>query len=210
MSLTRPRCPQCLRAQRACICALAQPVPSDVQVLILQHPMEEREAKGTARLLHLCLGTSSRLVVGESFDPTALHALLHAPWQAGDAPRQAVLLYPATEGQTAPALEGSPLAPQQQRLIVIDGTWRKTSKMLHANPALQTLPRLPLNITAAGRYRIRKARWADQLSTLEACALALAQMQGWEEGALPLVTLERAFEGLLGLHEGLRVTQPIR
>ncbi len=203
MTSTRPRCPQCLRAQRACICTLAQPVASDVQVLILQHPMEEREAKGTARLLHLCLGASSRLVVGESFDPAALHALLHAPWQAGDTPRQAILLYPATEGQPVPALD-SPLAPQQHRLIVIDGTWRKTSKMLHANPGLQTLPRLPLNITTAGRYRIRKARRADQLSTLEASALALGQMQEWEDGDAPLVALERAFEGLLGLHEGLR------
>ena len=205
MTTARPRCPQCLRAQRACICALAQPVPSDVQVLILQHPMEVHEAKGTARLLHLCLGASSRLVVGESFDPAALHALLHAPWQAGDAPRQAVLLYPVTEGQIAPALEDRPLAPQQQRLVVIDGTWRKTSKMLHANPTLQTLPRLPLNMTTAGRYRIRKARRADQLSTLEACALALGQMQGWEDGAPPLVALERAFEGSLGLHERLRL-----
>ena len=186
------------------MCALVQPVHSDVQVLILQHPMEVHEAKGTAHLLHLCLGASSRLVVGESFDPAALHALLHAPWQADDAPRQAVLLYPATEGQAAPALDDCPLAPQQQRLVVIDGTWRKTSKMLHANPTLQTLPRLLLNITTTGRYRIRKARQADQLSTLEASAMALGQMQGWADGAAPLVALERAFEGLLGLHEGLR------
>lgn len=207
---TRPRCPQCLRALRGCICTLVQPVHSDVQVLILQHPLEVHEAKNTARLLHLCLGASSRMEVGEAFEPAQLHTLLHAPWHSGDAPRQPVLLYPATEGQAAPALAESGLAPQQQRLIVIDGTWRKTLKMLHANPALQPLPRLPLNITTAGRYRIRKARRADQLSTLEASALALAQMQGWEDGGQALVALEGAFEGLLGLIEKLRAAQTER
>ena len=178
-----------------------------MQVLILQHPLEVHEAKNTARLLHLCLGASSRMEVGEAFGPAQLHTLLHAPWHSGDAPRQPVLLYPEVQGQAAPTMASSPLAPQQQRLIVIDGTWRKTLKMLHANPALQTLPHLPLNITTAGRYRIRKARRADQLSTIEASALALAQMQRWEDGAQALVALERAFEGLLGLLEGLRTAQ---
>ena len=183
-----------------------QPVHSNVQVLILQHPLEVHEAKNTARLLHLCLGASSRIEVGEQFEPAQLHALLHAPWQAGDAPRHPVLLYPATEGQATPAMAESGLAPQQQRLIVIDGTWRKTLKMLHTNPALQTLPRLPLNVTTAGRYSIRKARRTDQLSTIEASALALAQMHVWQDGAQPLVALGVAFDGALALHENLRVT----
>ena len=215
----RLRCPQCLRALRGCICALVHPVHTDVQVLILQHPMEVHEAKGTARALHLCLGPQSRLEVGEKFDSARLADWLYAPWQPGDAPRQPVLLYPEspeppTQSPNSPSAVNAPdspanstainPAPTTLRLVVLDGTWRKSLKMLHANPALQTLPRLPLNVTAAGRYRIRKARRADQLSTLEASALALGPLQGWEEGAPSLVALERVFEGLLGLHEGLR------
>ena len=218
----RPRCPQCLRALRGCICALVHPVHSDVQVLILQHPMEVHETKGTARALHLCLGAQSRLEVGEAFDPSQLAHWLNEPWHSGDAPRQPVLLYPESpeppthspESPNPAKAPDSPAnstainpAPTALRLVVLDGTWRKSLKMLHANPALHTLPRLPLNVTAAGRYRIRKARRADQLSTLEASALALGQLQGWEEGASPLVALERVFDGLLGLHEGLRVMQ---
>jgi DTW domain. len=37
------------------------------EVLILQHPLEVHEAKGTARLLHLSL-PHSRMVTGERFD----------------------------------------------------------------------------------------------------------------------------------------------
>ena len=44
---TRARCPHCLRALRSCICALVQPVAHQVQLLILMHPDEVHEAKGT-------------------------------------------------------------------------------------------------------------------------------------------------------------------
>ena len=220
----RPRCPQCLRALRGCICALVHPVHTDVQVLILQHPMELHEAKGTARALHLCLGPQSRLEVGEAFDGAQLTDWLYAPWQPGDAPRQPVLLYPESPEPPSPSPNSpspakapdSPAnstaigpAPTALRLVVIDGTWRKSLKMLHANPALQSLPRLPLHVPAAGRYRIRKARRADQLSTLEASTLALGQLQWWGDGAAPLMALERVFDELLGLHERLLPMQPL-
>jgi DTW domain-containing protein YfiP len=42
-------------ALRTCVCALAQAVAHQVEVLILMHPMEVHEAKGTGHLLHLCL-----------------------------------------------------------------------------------------------------------------------------------------------------------
>ena len=62
----RPVCPRCQRPAAACICAAVRPVAHQVQVLILMHPLEQHQAKGTARLLHLCL-TGSRIVVGETF-----------------------------------------------------------------------------------------------------------------------------------------------
>jgi DTW domain-containing protein len=39
-SIRRPRCARCLRPQRTCLCALATPVASQVELLILQHPLE--------------------------------------------------------------------------------------------------------------------------------------------------------------------------
>lgn len=203
MTTTRLRCSQCLRAQSTCICALAQPVQSDVQVLILQHPMEVHEAKGTARLLHLCLGASSRIEVGEAFAPEQLHTLLHTPWKAGNATRQAVLLYPANDAtdaasiQTAPQVPSSGIAPQQLRLVVIDGTWRKSRKMLYANPLLQALPRLALDDVAPGQYQIRKAHRADQLSTMEAVAQALAQLERWAPDAPQATALQHSFNALI-------------
>jgi DTW domain-containing protein YfiP len=175
---------------------------------VLQHPEEVLQAKGTGRLLHLCL-PSSRLAEGEAFDSAQLQALLHAPWQPGDAPRQPVLLYPDTphgdqQGLARPAPWPQP-APGAEglRLVVLDATWRKSRKMLYLNPGLQALPRLGLQgELPASRYSaLRKAHAPGQLSTLEAAACALERLAPAGPSLQPL---RDAFDGLLSLHAQYR------
>jgi DTW domain-containing protein YfiP len=180
----RATCAACLRAQSACICHWVRPLSSRVDLLILQHPLEVRNAKNSARLLHLCL-PGSRLEVGEAFPD--LHALLHADG------RLPVLLYPETPGCTPP-VPGPVTPPERLRLVVLDATWRKSRKMLHVNPELQGLPRLALHDVPSSAYRIRKAHAPHQLSTLEAAALALAQMEGDADRYRPLL---QAFDGFV-------------
>ncbi len=174
----RPMCATCLRPAATCICHWAAPVAGAVEVLILQHPMEVANAKGSARLLHLCL-PGSRIEVGEQFDEAALRAML------GAGGRQPLLLYPDTPGDRSLGIAPPPpsdptLAPQQVQLVVLDATWRKSRKMLYLNPVLQALPRLSLRDTPPSHYLIRKAHAPDQLSTLEAACYALAQLEGEE------------------------------
>ncbi len=167
---------------------------------MLQHPLEVTQAKGSARLLCMSL-QHSRLVTGEAFDEAELNALLTAPW-AGTAssykPRQAVLLYPATLLCPAPSWPPEVARVSEDlrhlRLVVLDGTWRKSRKMLHLNPLLQTLPRLALSDLSPSNYRIRKAHLPDQLSTLEATCAALAQLEG---DARPFDPLLHAFDGFV-------------
>jgi DTW domain-containing protein YfiP len=166
----RSLCPRCTRPLSACICRWIAPVASGVELLILQHPMEASNAKGSARLLHLSVAKSV-IAQGEQFDPAQLHAMLHA------GARKPVLLYPATPGHASAALAADgPDDPAALRLVVLDGTWRKSRKMLHQNPLLLALPRLALTQLPPSRYLIRKAHAPDQLSTLEAACQALAQL----------------------------------
>ena len=180
---SRPFCHACKRPQRNCICALAQTVVHRTEVLLLQHPQEVHEAKGTARLLHLCLA-HSRLEVGEHFDAQQLQSWLAQGWQANAPAPRTVLLYPESAPDPAlPLVPAPPLPPawlqdsQPLRLVVIDGTWRKSRKMLYLNPLLQQLPRLPLQALPASRYAIRRAHRPGQLSTLEAACCALQQLE---------------------------------
>lgn len=172
-----------------------------VDVLILQHPMETDNPKGTAQLLHLSL-PGSQWLCGEVFAPDVLGAALHAPDATG-APVQPVLLYPGESGVAADpaALAGG---ARRLRLVVIDGTWRKSRKMLHLNPQLQALPRYALAEVAPSRYVIRKAHAPHQLSTLEATCAALAQLEGQPDKYLPLLA---AMDGLVA--QQLAFSRPI-
>ena len=185
----RPVCARCLRAQTACICRWIAPVAPQASLLVLLHPLEAGNAKNSGRLLHLSVAGSA-LAIGEDFDAEALNGLLHAD---GRAP---VLLYPATpEDRNLPAPPPMPLLPASAlRLVVLDATWRKSRKMLYLNPALQRLPRLALSDVAPSNYRIRKAHAPHQLSSLEAAAQALAQLEGDGERYQALLD---AFDGFV-------------
>jgi DTW domain-containing protein len=201
-NLKRPICPSCQRPHSSCICQWIISISNTVEVVILQHPLEVKQAKGSARLLHLSL-PHSRLVTGEVFAEPELQALLYEPFgiqPAAAGPKRAILLYPETPDDRTLSTTPPPLAPDwlaepaQLRLIVLDGTWRKSRQMLYLNPLLQQLPRLPLRDMPTTHYLIRKAHRPDQLSTLEATCAALAQLEAKPDTYQPLLA---AFDGFV-------------
>jgi DTW domain-containing protein YfiP len=177
----RPHCDRCALPLRTCICALAARVDNDIDVLVLQHPAEAREAKGSVRLLSLSLARC-QVVVGEAFEPAALLALL-----GGDVSGSA-LLYPSDTGARAAGAEATPLPARPRRLVLLDGTWRQSAGMLRANALLQSLPRWAISPAAPTRYRaLRKAPRATHLSTLEAACAALADVEAAPARYAPLL-----------------------
>jgi len=180
-------CPRCQRPQRACICQWVTPVAHATEVLILQHPLEVGHAKNSAGLLQLSLA-HSQVVVGETFDAATLQAAMCEP-------KYTVLLYPQSALGPSPVPDATRLQDTANlRLVVLDGTWRKSRKMLHLSPLLQQLPRLSLDDVPASSYLIRKAHQPGQLSTLEATCAALAQLEGTAERMQPLLD---AFDGFV-------------
>lgn len=199
-------CVRCLRPQSNCLCRWVTPVDCQVKVVILQHPLEVDNAKGSARLLHLCL-PGSRLVVGDAFSQQDLA-------EPSQPPLQAMLLYPQDAAPAPTPLPPPPplalvaqarLDPAAVQLIVIDGTWRKSRKILHQNAWLRSLPRLSLQGQSASRYVIRKAHGAHQLSTLEATCAALVALEATADeaaeqeggGAHKFAPLLAAFDGFV-------------
>jgi len=175
----------------SCLCAWVRPTANQAAVLVLQHPMERDQAKGSARLLRLSLARC-RCEPGERFDPEALAGWL-ATTPAGRAVRS-LLLFPQAPDQadgpdadampanaaSGPAVAPAPLEPTaigEWQLVLIDATWRKARKMLALNPLLQALPRWGLRALPPSRYAIRKAQRPEQRSTLEAACLGLGQLE---------------------------------
>ena len=189
----RVTCAHCLRPQTTCICQWITPTANAVDVLILQHPLEVGHAKGSGLLLQQSLQYSTT-VEGEAFDAETLHDLLFRPLpHAPDERARPALLYPADQNSQSEHIPTQQEAPPN-RLVILDGTWRKSRKMLHVNPLLQKLPRLALTDVEPSRYRIRKAQREDQLSTLEATCQALMQMESDKNKYLPMLN---AFDGFV-------------
>ena len=184
----RAHCPRCERPQRTCLCDLIVAVDHPVPVLVLQHPLEARQAKGSLPLLQLSLARC-RVVVGEHFEPG-----LMAHWLQATAAGPSVLVYP--DVPAAPARQWADPAGPVGQLVLLDATWRKSLKLLLDHPALQALPRLPLAVPESSAYgRWRLAPRAGQCATLEAACQALAALPAGQRPATAcgLAQLQRQF-----------------
>lgn len=58
----RPVCARCQRPQSHCLCGWVRLTDNRVPVLLLQHPLEVAQAKGSARLLGLSRGDRKSVV----------------------------------------------------------------------------------------------------------------------------------------------------
>ncbi|WP_371189080.1 tRNA-uridine aminocarboxypropyltransferase [Thalassotalea maritima] len=167
--MSRQYCTRCERPLVTCICDCIRPIDNQVEICFLQHPSESKQAKGSVKLAHLCLN-KSRIIVGENFtNNDELNQMLQRPRQ------QAYLLYPSESATVA-----TPMAAKLQAntlLIVLDGTWKKAYKMLQLSKNVQALPRLTLDKQIKSQYVIRKHHKPTDVSSLEACAHALAILE---------------------------------
>lgn len=205
--MSRILCLGCQRPEKACICAFTADIANDIHVLVLQHPSEVSQSKGTVALLAKSL-QSCQVLVGEVFEqqPDFLQVL---------AQYQAVLLYPGAQAQVLSrelcasfslslemnkqaSLVRSDLAPEDLAqhastsqksnsqakvkplcLVILDGTWKKAYRMFMLSTKLAHLPQvsLPEHLANAGQYHIRKVAKKNALSSLEACCYALALLE---------------------------------
>lgn len=84
---------------------------------------------------------------------------------------------------------------EKEQLLVLDGTWRKSRKMMHLNPWLNMLPRFSIQ-GESGAYSIRKAESLHQLSTFESVTHALKFMQADPE----LEKLDSVFDHFVSMY----------
>ncbi|PTC36245.1 hypothetical protein CLJ1_3730 [Pseudomonas paraeruginosa] len=134
-------------------------------MLVLQHPSEVGHALNTAGLAVLGL-RNAELRVGERFAEETWRRPGH----------RACLLFPGEQAR-ALAERAAEAGAEPLLLVVPDGTWRKARKLLHLNPGLAALPRVSLSEGLSSRYRLRKAPGEGALSTIEAIAAALDELE---------------------------------
>lgn len=151
---------------------------------MLQHPRERHVAIGTAHMASLCL-TNSELHVGVDWSRSApfLRAL-------ADPERRPILLYP---GEGSIDIVRAP-PPGPVTLVVVDGTWSQTKKVVRTNPVLSALPRYAFVPPTPSEYRIRKEPDAASVATIEALVHALTALEG---GAARFESLLAPFRAMI-------------
>jgi len=180
--MTRAYCLQCERPEKSCICHLVTHVDNDIHVVILQHPLEVKQSKGSVTLLHQSL-KRSQVIVGENFTDNHEVQLLLQQYD-----QQCAVLYPSDDAIVLG--EGGSDITSPKCLFILDGTWKKAYKMFMSNTWLQQLPHFTLANDIVGQYQIRKTSKKNALSSLEACCYALSALehqQGDESKYQPLL-----------------------
>ena len=184
--MSRVLCQQCRRPEKACICAFTVAIDNHIPVIVLQHPSEVKQSKGTVSLLQQSL-TNFEVIVGETFADSDI--LRQRLIQYAD---KIVLLYPSNQALTVsfPALtiSGNNQSEGIERklseikcIIILDGTWKKAYRMFMSNSCLHDINHIVLPQGIASLYEIRKTKKDHALSSLEACCHALARLENEPE-----------------------------
>jgi len=151
---------------RFCACALLQPLAIHTPFLVLRHARESSKSTSSVRWAQLVVPTCELVDYRSRAEAPTLIAPRPGDW----------LLYP---GETA---SSPPPGGVVQRVVVLDGTWRQTRRMLRALPEVARLPRLAIPPRPEG-IRLRAAPRSEALSTFEAMAGAVRMLESAALGA---------------------------
>ena len=182
--MARNLCLTCQRPLNACICAFIDNINNKTPVLVLQHPSEVQQSKGTVALLQRSLN-SCQVIVGEDFsDNVELNRLLQH--------YQALLLYPSEKSQVITLTDShnhSPLSTSRcheksQLLIIIDGTWQQARKIYNKSPYLQKFKHYEIQGVESA-YSKRRNQKNIGLCTAEVTIHLLAK---YKHSAAPLLS----------------------
>lgn len=179
--MPRPRCTQCQRPQTVCLCHTITAIANRWPVIILQHPDEAKHAIGTAVIAQLSL--SQCQTINYEFSPNSQSGVESPSSIDLILQQQPILVFPEEDGDDMASLAADEVRP----LLFLDGTWRKSRRMLYERPELTALSKLTIHSQQLSRYRIRKTPNDNALSTVEAIAYSLALLERDTEKYKPLL-----------------------
>lgn len=165
--MPREVCEKCSQVINACICAYISPIKNEVSVLVIQHPSEVKQAKGSLTLLANSLITCQVIVTDDVDNSEEFHDYLKQ--YDGDV----ALLYPSENSELISQYSNTKISA----LILIDATWKKAYRLYVTSSILQSLQQVHLPEGIESLYKIRKTRKSSALSTLEAAAHGLSLLE---------------------------------
>jgi DTW domain-containing protein len=181
-----PDCPRCLKPPALCVCEGIARIDNKVSLLILQHPQEQDRELGTARLtvLHfkdalIKIGLSwpsLSKILGRTTDPQRWAILyLGSVKAAALLPDRDIVVV----NRNSKAVDHQDQALREiEGIILLDGTWSQAKALWWRNAWMLKCKRVVLGPKLPSRYgKLRREPRGDGLSTIEAAAMLMAQLE---------------------------------
>ncbi len=183
---TQETCPACEKPAGLCVCEAIAPIDNAIEVIVLRHPQEQDRILGTARILALQLKHASlktglswpnlAKLIGRPADPGQWGILYLGTAKSSSAQSERIL--------SAVSKDGDPLPDQDHLLaglkgiILLDGNWQQAKALWWRNAWMLKCVRLTLRPPAPSLYgNLRREPRRESISTIEAAALALSELQ---------------------------------
>ena len=175
IKVKRPNCKRCNRPERVCVCFAFPEIPVEIRstIHILQHPREQDFRQlTTVPLLQQCIPESKCKVYRGKRFPSSKFGNLYQICSRSNA----ALLYPSKDAveikDFAAQLDDEPL-----QLIVLDGTWQEARAIKHNCKFLNNIAKVHITGSWRSEFVIKTQPTDDCVSTLEAVAIAISQIE---------------------------------
>jgi len=185
--MSRAYCYKCYRSNKTCLCGQIPIIDNDINVYVLQHPDEVKNAKGTSIIAKLYLKHYQSLQAEDFKQNSVLNELVK------NQSDKTFVVYPAENSMTLDKWSeergqlGKSRDAGKYNLIFIDASWRKAKKIWHSSPNLHRLKGISLTQHKESNYRIRKIPRPGYVSTIEAIAACLGYAEKNDEKYQPLL-----------------------
>ena len=163
----RKTCEKCKRPIKVCFCERISVIENQWPITILQYFKESKHPLNTANIAELSLTNCKIHLTNNENYKEQIKTLIQPT------PNQALLIYPDKDSTPIEKIDTNETRP----LIFLDGTWRKTRRLLYESPELDQLPKVSISPDMISRYKIRKAPSPESLSTLEAIVHVLSVLE---------------------------------
>lgn len=167
--LSKYRCQGCEIRKPLCFCEHIPKIELQTRLIVIMHTAERVLTTNTARLAAKALTNSEIRIRGLIEQPVDAEGLRDRGWQS-------LLLYPSEQA----AELNDEFAARLDRpvtLIVPDGSWRQTRRMIVRENALHGIPHVKLPAGRSSEYRLRHQPHGDALCTFEAIARAVGILE---------------------------------
>lgn len=166
------RCARCLLAEQTCICQWRPRSSSQLEFVLLMHSDEVFKPTNTGRLIADLFPEQTHAFCWHRKEPSpSLLAMLSDP------KRRCLVLYPEDNQhpstRSREVVNHLPADQKTNTLILLDGTWKQSSRMYHLSRWLDAVPSLTLPERLVRSYGVRKSDRDERLCTAEAASLCL-------------------------------------